>query len=101
MAGVSPTTENGSVDDDYGARRRLRALDALLFTLHHRDEFDALLWACVDRADAIHRLAGPPWNFDTSSANWALDQPVSHRTVAGRSRLARERDELRAQIDGS
>ena len=31
----------------------------------------------------------------------ALDQPVWHRTVAGRSRLSQERDELRAQIDRS
>ena len=89
------------VDDDNRARHRLRALDALLLTLDQRNEVDALLWACVDRTDAIRRLAGPPWNFDTSSANWALDQPVSHRTLAGRERLARERDELRAQMDGS
>jgi len=100
MAQAVPTTDNDTVDDDNGARQRLRTLDALLLTLDQRHEFDALLRACVDRADAIRRLAGPPWNFDASSANWALDQPVSHRTIAGRARLVQERDELRAQTDG-
>jgi hypothetical protein len=89
------------VDERNSARNRLRVLDAVLLTLDRREEFDALLSVSADRAEAITRLGEPPWNFGAEAANWVLDQPVSHRTLRGRSRLAHERDELRAQLDAS
>jgi hypothetical protein len=89
------------VDERESARNRLRVLDAFLLTLDHWEEFDAPLSVSADRAEAITRLGEPPWSFGAEAANWVLDQPVSHRTLGGRSKLAHERDELRAQLDGS
>ena len=43
------------VDESNSGRNRLRVLDALLLTLDHREEFDALLWLSADRAEAIDR----------------------------------------------
>jgi ATP-dependent Clp protease ATP-binding subunit ClpA len=80
-----------------GARRRLRALDAILAALDRREEVARITGEAANPREAAHELSDA-LNLDLDQAEALLHMRVSDWTKADRTRLQHERDKLSAEL---
>ena len=80
-----------------GARRRLRALDAILAALDRREEVARIAGEAANPPEAAHELSDA-LNLDLDQAEALLHMRVSDWTKSDRTRLQHERDRLRTEL---
>lgn len=87
--------------DDHEAAKyetRLEIVEGLIRAQGFGADLVDAVDASADRADALRRLAEPPFGFDAMVASYILDAPLGHRTKISIRALEEEAAALRAHL---